>query len=280
MSTGWMADAWISPPHTRIARAGLVVVALLRAELQAAAAYRAQLILGIFGWVVPLAFMVLWTGAAGREGVQQIGAGQFTTYFAVVLVTTNISFTAPLVYGLSRLVHSGELSARLLRPHHPLLSIIARGISQVLYSLLPMGIIVPAIVVLGDGALTDRSDQLILAPFIGIVGLVGAGYIAALVATLAFWMTKASGAQSLLYGLEWIAGGVIGPVLLLPGNLPDILRHQPLWYAVGAPAEMVSGISDLGMGVVFEAFAWVVALHVVFGGVWRRGLRRYEAVGT
>jgi len=238
------------------------------------------LILGIFGWVVPLAFMVLWTGAAGGEGVQQIGAGQFTTYFAVVLVTTNISFTAPLVYGLSRLVHSGELSARLLRPHHPLLSIIARGISQVLYSLLPMGIIVPAIVVLGDGALTDRSDQLILAPFIGIVGLVGAGYIAALVATLAFWMTKASGAQSLLYGLEWIAGGVIGPVLLLPGNLPDILRHQPLWYAVGAPAEMVSGISDLGMGVVFEAFAWVVALHVVFGGVWRRGLRRYEAVGT
>ena len=68
MSTGWMADAWTSPPHTRIARAGLVVVALLRAELQAAAAYRAQLILGIFGWVVPLAFMVLWTGAAGGGG--------------------------------------------------------------------------------------------------------------------------------------------------------------------------------------------------------------------
>lgn len=257
-----------------------VVAALMRAELQAGAAYRAQLVLGIFGWVVPLAFMVLWRGAAETSDVSRITPGQFTTYFAVVLVTTNVSLSSPLINGFSGLVHSGQLSAMLLRPHHPLLTVSARAAAQRLYRLVPMFVVVPVLLVVGRGVVADDITQLILAPLVGALGVIASAYLAGLVATIAFWMTKASGIQGLLYALEWIAGGVIAPVLLLPGILPALLHHQPLWFAIGAPAEMVAGITSVRPTVLLEAMAWVATLHFLFARVWRHGVRRYEAVGT
>lgn len=59
-----------------------------------------------------------------------------------------------------------------------------------------------------------------------------------------------------------------------------MLAHQPMWFAVGAPAEIVSGIADPGWWAVVEAVAWVVLLDRVFRVVWSRGVRRYEAVGS
>ena len=93
---------------------------LLSSELAAAATYRAQLLVGALGWVVPLAMLALWRGAGGDEPIEGITAGQLTTYYLVVLVVTGLSPIGALIFGLSELVYSGRLSSLLLRPVHPL----------------------------------------------------------------------------------------------------------------------------------------------------------------
>jgi ABC-2 type transport system permease protein len=93
-------------------------------------------------------------------------------------------------------------------------------------------------------------------------------------------MTKAQGVQGLLVGAEWVLGGIIAPVGLLPGALPDVVRHQPLWFADGAAPEILSGIGHPGPWALVEAALWVVCLHVAYRRLWVRALTRYEAVGT
>lgn len=87
--------------------------------------------------------------------------------------------------------------------------------------------------------------------------------------------------MGLVVALEWVLGGMVAPVVLLPQPLPLILVHQPFWFAQGAPAQLIAGIGDVpALHVIGEEIAWIVSLHLVFRGVWLRALRRYEAVGT
>ncbi|GIG41803.1 ABC-2 family transporter protein [Cellulomonas phragmiteti] len=255
-------------------------VALLRAEVQARSAYRAQILLGSLGWVVPLAFLALWRDAAADGPVGGITAAGFTTYFAVLLAMSNLWLTGTVVFATAGRVHSGQLSAMLLRPAPPLLVPVAEGLATNVFRLPVVLVGVPVLVLLGGGAVTSDPADWLLAPAVGVVGIVAVTYVASLVACVAFWMTKAQGVMGLVIGLEWVLGGMVAPVALMPGPLPALLVHQPFWYAGGAPAEILAGIGDHGPTVLLEALAWVLVLHLLLRVVWRRGLRRYEAVGS
>lgn len=257
-----------------------VVGAVLRSELQARAAYRAQIMIGVFGWVVPLAFMALWRGASSDGDLSGISQGQFTTYFAVILVTTNMGLAGYIIFGLSDRIHDGRLSAMLLRPFHPVVVPAAEGLADTAYRMPVVLVGVPVLIAVAGGTVTDRPGDYALALVVTVLGITAASYIGAMMATIAFWMTKAEGVQSLIFGAEWILGGMISPIALYPGVLPEIFSHQPLWYACGAPAEIVAGMGGHSWWLAGECAAWIVVLHLVFRVLWRRALRRYEAVGT
>lgn len=267
-------------PMRRARRVLEVYGGLLRAELQAAAGYRAQLVLQLFAWTVPFAFLALWRGAAGGGAVEGITGAQFTTYYAVLLLTTSVQVSRPLAFGLSPLVHSGQLSAMLLQPRHPLHVIIARAVAGQLYVIPPLVVVIPLVIGWGGGSVVTDAGRLIVAGALCLLGTVAVGYLAAMMGSIALWMTNSAGIRGLLVGAEWILGGLVAPIVLLPGVLPAVLAHQPMWFAVGAPAEIVSGIADPGWWAVVEAVAWVVLLDRVFRVVWSRGVRRYEAVGS
>jgi ABC-2 type transport system permease protein len=257
-----------------------IYVALAKMELQAAAAYRAQLLLGALGWVVPVGFMALWRGAAAAGPVDGVSAAQFTTYFAIVLLTSSMQIGRDIAFEISPKIHSGELSALLLRPHHPLHSLVAKGIAQWVYRLTPLLLVVPLLIVVIGGTATSSAGQWLLAGVLGLLGTVGETYLGAMMGCVALWWTRSAGIRGLLFGAEWVLGGLVAPVVLLPGVFADIVRHQPLWYAIGAPGEAVSGITVLTPWVLLEAAAWIVVLHLLFARIWRRGMRRFEAVGT
>lgn len=269
------ASSWTGP--RRLAR---LYGGLLRSELQAASSYRSQLVLGALGWVVPVAFMALWRGAAADGDVAGITGPQFTTYFAVVMLTTAVQLSQILSFEVEPLVYSGELSALLLRPHHPMHVLVARGTAQLAYRLTPLLLVVPALVVFLGGEVTDDASQWLLGAALLPLGFLSVVYLGSMMGSLALWITRSAALSGLLFGAEWLIGGLVAPVALMPGPLPDVLRHQPLWFAIGAPAEAVAGISRLSPWMLLEALGWVAVLHLAFAGMWRHGLRRYEAVGT
>lgn len=265
---------------TGTARVARVYGGLLRSELQAASTYRSQLVLGALGWVVPVAFMALWRGAASDGDVAGITAAQFTTYFAVVMLTTSLQLSQGLSFEVEPLVHSGELSALMLRPTHPMHLLVARGLARLSYQVTPLLLVVPALIVLLGGVVTHDPEQWFLAAALAPLGFVSEVYLGLMMGCLALWLTRSAALSGLLFGAEWLIGGLVAPIALMPAPLPEVLRHQPLWFAIGGPAEAISGISRLSPWTLLEALAWIVLLHLAFARMWRRGLRRYEAVGT
>ncbi len=267
---------------TAVRRLGAVYRVLLSSEIAATAAYRAQLVVGVLGWVVPLAMLALWRTAAGDEGIEGITGAQLTTYFVAVLVTTTANPTPTMIFGLGELVASGRLSSLLLRPAHPLHSLLARDIAETITRILPVAAVAATVIVVLDGAVSSDPTAWLLAIAVGLVGIVGAVHLGAIVGALALWMTKAAALQGVYFGVEWILGGLIAPIALLPEPLDAIARYQPLWFAVAAPGELVSGMSSVDQGVtaLVVGVAWVIVLNVVFRNVWRRGMVRYEAVGS
>ena len=259
---------------------GRTYAALLKVEAQAASAYRWEIVLSAFAWIVPLAFLALWSGAAADGPVEGITRAQFATYYSLMLVTTSLQVTMAVIFEFGWQVYSGQLSAQLLRPVHPLHQVVARAFATKLYSLPPMLLVVPVSLWLTGGQVSDRPGDWALAVVVTLLGTAGLTHLAAMSGAIAFWMTKAQGIQGLLFGVEWVIGGLVAPVALLPGILPTLAVHQPLWYANAAGPEILSGIGRHGWGLVLEATLWLVVLHVAYRMIWRAAVRRYEAVGT
>jgi ABC-2 type transport system permease protein len=267
-------------PTTRIRRTFTLYAALIRAELVHAAAYRAQLLFGVVEWLVPLAFLALWRSAAAQGPVGGITATQFSTYFCLLLFTTNLQFAMVVIYVFGDRVYSGQLSALLVQPVHAIHQIVAMGLAAKIYQLPVLLVLVPIALVFTGGAITAGGSGWLIGVLVMLLGTVSVVYLAAMTGTVSFWMTKAQGVQGLLIGAEWVLGGIVAPVALLPGPWAEIVRHQPLWYADAAAPEFLSGISEPSWWVVLEAAVWVVGLHLAYRVLWRHGLRRYEAVGT
>lgn len=255
--------------------------ALFRAEFHAVSMYRTQVLLSVFSWVVPLAFMVLWRANVRQSGNQTVSPSQVTTYYAVLLITTNISLSGPILNRLSSQIHSGQLSPKLLLPLHPLKPIVAFGVALKSMRFIPLIAIVPLVVWAGHGHIKFSLVRVLDAVALVFLGMTCTALIAGLVGCWAFWLGRSSSAvQGIVSGFEWVLGGLVAPLALYPAWLFGVLQYQPFYFAHAAPAQVISGISDPRASQLLLALAWVVALSALFRWTWAAGLRRYEAVGT
>ena len=263
----------------RAPRLPAVYGGLIRAEVMATAGYRAGMVVGLLGWVIPFVMMALWRGAAADGAIEGITADQFTTYFGLVLFTSALSLNGMLVYDFSPLVRDGRLAHYLVRPYHPFHNLIAMGLARSLFFGPAAGVLLAAVLVIVGGPIDAGALPTALGAW--LIGSVAAGHIAALAGTIALWVTEAYGVQSIVLGLEGLLGGLYAPVALLPGFLAVVGRHNPFWFQVGAPSELLAGIIEpaAGLRAMAEGLVWIVVLHAVFRVVWRRGVRQFELVG-
>jgi ABC-2 type transport system permease protein len=234
----------------------------------------------VFGWASPLAFLALWHGASRGSVIEGIGPDRLAAYFCLLLVTNTLQLTFPVIFGFGHLVYSGQLSALLLRPQHPLHATVARALATNLYQVPTLAILVPVALVLTGGSLTRDPAAWVVGIAVAVLGAVANLHLAAMSAAVAFWMSKAQGIQGLLVAAAWVLGGVVAPAALLPPGLAAVAVHQPLWFAIGAGPALLAGIDAPSGWVVVEAAAWCLALHLGYRVLWRHALRRYEAVGT
>lgn len=258
--------------------------ALLVAGFQQAAQYRIQSLLWmLFSIIRPVIFLSAWVAVAVAQG-GDIGGyhiGDFAAYYVC------LTFVSQLVMAWNSHefefeVNQGRLSAKLLRPLHPLHYSIVENVIFKLNTLPVLGVIL-IFVSVTFGA-SYRTTPLHIAAFVPSVVLAAALLFVFnwVIASVAFWATRMRTANTLFQRATFVFAGQIAPIALLPGWLQAVSYGLPFWYMMGAPAEILRGGVPLGQipAILAGQTAWLVATYVAFAWIWRRGVRAYSAVGA
>jgi ABC-2 type transport system permease protein len=100
-------------------------------------------------------------------------------------------------------------------------------------------------------------------------------------AMLAFWVLEVSTFIFILFAFEYLASGHMFPLDILPPTLEKVLYFTPFPYQLYFPVSIYMGKTtgtDMIRGLVIQAL-WVVAAYGTARFAWRRGIKKYSAVG-
>jgi ABC-2 type transport system permease protein len=266
---------------TDLGRVAKAFPTLLRVGVSEVVAYRAEFLVWILTTNMPLVMLAIWHAVAADGPVGRFDQRAFTTYYlgvlAVRLLTSNW-----VVWQLSMEIRDGTLSAKLLRPIHPIYALAADHLSAV-----PMRALVisPAVVILAyvgwDRLL--RHDGLLVLVF--IASLVGAWllifFTMILMGALAFFIESALGIFELWLGVHAILSGYLVPLEALPHWARSAADVLPFRFMLGFPVEALVGLLSRHQALQALAAQWgyVALFGAAAAGVWRLGVRHFSAYG-
>ncbi len=242
--------------------------------------YRGFFFLLAFGWMIPpLIYLFVWTTAAGGETIGGFSRATFVAYYLALIVVNQITYSQT-NWTVGDVIRSGGLNALLLRPLAPLFDTVAAEIAGKVVYLIFVIPVTALLALLLRPALPATGDLLLFLPALLLAWLLRFfwGYWLAL---LAFWATRADALLSLQDALVFLLAGQVAPVALLPGALQSAATWLPFRYMVGFPVEILTG--QLDAAAIRAGFAiqlgWLAVALALSALLWRRGLRRYAAVG-
>ena len=266
---------------TPLARRWRLARVLLSVTLASFIEYRAEVLIWMIAGSLPLIMMFIWMGLAANGPVGGYGAADFAAYFLLVFIVRQFT-VCWVVQPLSREIRLGEMSSRLMRPLDPYWMYVADHIVALLMRI-P---IVPPVVLLGlalTGAFAKLSPAALPLFFLAITGAwlirFNMHYSLGLVA---FWTDQAASFEGLLFTIYMVFGGALFPIALLPPAAQAIIALTPFPYLIGFPVDVMLG--KLSQAEMLRGFGLQLLWILVFIGMrqlaWRRGLRRYGAVGA
>lgn len=256
---------------------------LAKTSMQTQFQYRASNYFYMIGMVVePTIYLVVWRTIAESSGgdVEGYTAGTFAAYYIVwtLVRNMNIVFTP---FGWEARIREGELSGHLLRPVHP--------IHYDLGSFAGWKVIV-IVLWIPIAALLSLAFRPTLHPSVAqcvvfFVAIWGAYLIRSLMlwalGMVTFWTTRVSALFEAYFMAELLLSGRLVPMALMPDWVQRLSWFLPFRWTFGFPiTALVGPISDteLFVGVLMQAF-WVGFGALLVRVVWRRGIRRFSAVG-
>jgi ABC-2 type transport system permease protein len=222
--------------------------------------------------ITPLIGLAVWTTALpGESGVSTY----YVALLAVRLVTVSYEH-----HTLSNKIYSGDLADDLLRPHPPILGTFGYNLAMRLWHVL-FGLPLIAAVAALAGISVDLADVAVAVPALVLAAALRFlfTYILAL---SALWTERAHGVVGLGETLIFLLGGEAAPVPVLPEAVRPWVAALPFRAMLGFPAELASG--SLGFSAALVGYGWQIGWIAIVAAaaavVWRRGVRRYVAVGS
>lgn len=255
--------------------------ALIRSSWASWMQYRSFFFVLAFGWMVPpLVSLFVWSAAAGEQGIDGLGRGQFVAYYLVLILVNQFTY-AQTNWTVGDVIRMGSINSWLLRPLPPVFNILA---SEVAGKVVFMAFTLPVAALLAlvlRPELEAGAAQVALF-FLALLTAWALRFLWGLwLALLAFWASRSDALLAVQDSLIFLLSGVVAPVALLPGAMQTAAQILPFRYMVGFPVEVLLGRvsgADLWVGFTVQA-AWIAVSLGLCLGVWRSGLRRYAAVG-
>ena len=255
--------------------------ALIKSTWSSWMQHRGFFFLLAFGWMIPpLIYLFVWSTAAGGETIGGFTRDEFVAYYLVLILVNQLTYPQT-NWTVGDVIREGRMSTLLLRPMSPLYDTFS---TEVAGKVVCMAFVVPVAAVLA----------LVLRPELHVAPRDGLAFVPALalawalrffwgywLALLAFWATRADALLAVQDSLIFLLAGQVAPTPLLPGMIRTAATVLPFRYMVGFPVEVLTGQLDsarLLTGFALQA-GWLAIALALFTTVWRKGLRRYTAVG-
>ncbi|MBX6322856.1 MAG: ABC-2 family transporter protein [Rhodospirillaceae bacterium] len=271
----------MSGARARTTRALRIARALAASTFAEATAYRAEIVIWMLAGSLPLIMMFVWMELAAAGPMGGYTPRAFAAYFLLVFLVRQMT-PAWVMGSLDREIRLGEMSPLLLRPIDPYWQ---HAAWHLVGMVMKLPFVVPMVVAglaLADALTLPHWERLPLFLLATLGGWAIQFNLMYALGLIAFWTDQATALESLAFTLLQVLGGVLIPLDLYPEAMRALLPYTPYYYVVSFPVKVLTG--DWSAAALAGTFAvqavWIAGIVAVQRLLWRRGLRRYGAVGA
>lgn len=248
--------------------------------------YRANFFLSLLSCIFQIIMQVfLWNYLYGNSDAQ---AATGYTYGQIMVYTLLAAMVSKLVYTgfewqVNDDIKNGGLNKYLVRPVEYMKYRFFAFLGEKMPQLSLLLIIAAAVIAFSTLYLELALDmgRILLFLMSLVLGLVLNFLVFYCVALLSFWLTDVN----LMFGtvsvvIVVISGGIF-PMDIFGEKFARAMSLLPFGYTTQFPANIINGryaLSQLMIGFGCQIF-WITALFLTGKAMWKRGLRRYAAVG-
>lgn len=247
-------------------------------------AYRAEIVIWILTGSLPLIMLAVWIGKAQASGgaVGGFSAPDFAAYFLSAWLSQQM-IVAWVAWELDFQIRQGTLSPKLLRPLDVFWEHVAAHLAERLVRLPIMVAVLLAGLLLIPGTRIAPDLLHVLAYLVSItLAWVIRFQIAYCIGLLAFWYEHAIAFDELYFTIAAFLTGAFAPLELYPPAVRAVLEWLPFPYTIYYPVRILNGALDwpTTLGAIGVQCVWALVFWLLRMLLWRRGLRRYGAVGA
>jgi viologen exporter family transport system permease protein len=255
---------------------------LLRIGVSETVAYRAEFLVWMLTTTLPLVMLGLWTSVAAEAPFHGYSSPDFVAYYLAALIVRNLTGSW-VVWQINEEIRHGQMAMRLLRPVHPFVQYSLSHLAAVpLRGMVAIPVTIILLVTTARDAMAHDPAQLLLfVPSIAAAWLLTFAFLFGL-GSLAFFLDKSMSLMEVYFGVFAIFSGYLIPLPLLPHWLRAASDWLPFRFMLGVPVEILTarGLGAAGaLQLVAAQWIWAGGVLVAALGLWRAGVRRFEAVG-
>ena len=248
--------------------------------------YRFDFFVGLIGVAYPIVIQVfLWLAIYGGSSETQLYGYTFPGMMTYVIAA---SFVGRLVdtgveYAINEDIHSGGLARYLVKPMAYIPFRMAYTIGSRLMQLCTLLLLAGAAVTVlhfGAGFQPEAERVALFLPAL-FLGFWLNFFVFFLVSMLGFWLTEVGSFFMTIQVVIMVVSGGLFPITVLGDGFVRVMRWLPFIYTTYFPLNVLTGqesslyaVTGLGIQAV-----WIAALAALSVWVWKRGIRRYVAVG-
>ncbi len=239
----------------------------------------------VFGLVPLMATISLWrTIYQGQSSdVGGYSLAQMISYYLVVTVVDALTAVTEDDWQIAADIRDGNISSFLLKPIDYLTyRLCLYGAGRVVY--LAVAFLPITLFICYQGRYFVFPSQLSTFGWFGLSILLTAllqFLLSYSLALMAFWLLEVSTVIFIVFAFEYVAGGHLFPIDILPPLMAKALLYSPFPYEMYFPTsiylERITG-ADLYRGLIIQT-CWVAVAYGFARWMWRRGIRHYSAVG-
>jgi len=232
-----------------------------------------------------IGLIMFWLAAGKAAGVaSEYSPAMILAYF-VIASSHYILHEDGLHSGLSADIRMGKLSAFMLRPVPYLIVPLMKAAS---FFVVRVAILVPIVFLLfsnidllADVTSKISGSQITSYLFAMLLAMAAGWAVKIALGLLAFDMTQTWGPELIFMSFYYVMSGTNYPPDIVPIWLHELISWTPFYYMIGFPTLVLLGrVSDAVFwaeltrgGIVFVITIVVVVL------MWRRGIKKFEAIG-